>query len=279
MKAELRGVTYHYERRGTGEPLLFLHGFTGSMKTWHFLEARFVRDYQLIFVDIIGHGHSESPKDFRRYAINEVAKDLTALLDLLNIDKVHLIGYSMGGRLALTFACLFPERIASLILESSSPGLKTEAERMARRLRDQKLAESICEDGIPAFVNRWENLELFDSQKCLPESSRSALREQRLANLSNGLSNSLIGMGTGAQPSWWKHLATLQVPVLLITGALDAKFCKIASELCDRLPDADWQAVPDAGHAVHLEQPSDYQERIHTFIQCQALRLREENIK
>ncbi|MET1249681.1 2-succinyl-6-hydroxy-2,4-cyclohexadiene-1-carboxylate synthase [Sporolactobacillus sp. STCC-11] len=279
MKAELRGVIYHYERKGTGEPLLFLHGFTGSMETWHFLEARLARDYQLIFVDIIGHGYSESPEDSRRYAINEVAKDLLTLLDLLNLDKVHLIGYSMGGRLALTFACLFPERIATLILESSSPGLKTEAERMARRLRDQKLAESICEDGIPAFVNRWENLELFDSQKHLPESRRSALREQRLSNQSIGLSRSLIGMGTGAQPSWWEHLSTLQIPVLLITGALDVKFCKIASELRDRLPNADWQVVPVAGHAVHLEQPSDYQKRIHTFIQCHALRLREENIK
>jgi 2-succinyl-6-hydroxy-2,4-cyclohexadiene-1-carboxylate synthase len=279
MKAELRGVTYHYERKGTGEPLLFLHGFTGSMKTWRFLEARFARDYRLIFVDIIGHGYSESPENSRRYAINEVAKDLTALLDLLNLDKVHLIGYSMGGRLALTFTCLFPERVASLILESSSPGLKTEEERIARRLRDQKLADSICENGIPAFVNRWENLVLFDSQKCLPESRRSALREQRLLNQSIGLSRSLIGMGTGTQPSWWERLSTLHIPVLLITGALDAKFCKIASELRDRLLDADWQVVSDAGHAVHLEQPSDYQRLIHTFLQCHLLKLREEKIK
>lgn len=274
MKIELRGVSYHYEQKGAGEPLLFLHGFTGSMNTWHFLEARFARDYQLIFVDIIGHGHSGSPEDPQRYAINEVAKDLSVLLDLLNLDKVHLIGYSMGGRLALTFTCLFPERVASLILESSSPGLKTEEERMARRVRDQKLADSICEEGIPAFVNRWEKLALFDSQKCLPESKRLALRKQRLSNQSIGLSRSLIGMGTGAQPSWWERLPALHIPILLITGALDAKFCRIASELRNRLPDADWQVVSDAGHAVHLERPSDYQKLIHTFVQCHALKVK-----
>jgi 2-succinyl-6-hydroxy-2,4-cyclohexadiene-1-carboxylate synthase len=150
---------------------------------------------------------------------------------------------------------------------------------MERRLRDQKLADSIREDGIPAFVHRWENLALFDSQKCLSESRRSDLREQRLSNQSIGLSRSLIGMGTGAQPSWWERLHALHIPVLLITGSLDAKFCRIASEMRDRLPDADWQIVSDAGHTVHLEQPSDYQKLIHAFVQRHVLKLREENIK
>ncbi|MCO7125727.1 2-succinyl-6-hydroxy-2,4-cyclohexadiene-1-carboxylate synthase [Sporolactobacillus shoreicorticis] len=267
MKAELRGVVYHYELKGSGVPLLLLHGFTGSMETWHFLEELMIKNYQLIFVDIIGHGQTDCPKDAQRYSIIEVANDLKALLDLLGLDRVHILGYSMGGRLALTFACLFPERILSLILESSSPGLKTEEERYERRLHDRNLAESICARGIHAFVDYWEQIPLFHSQKKLPMRKRAVLHNQRLSNQTTGLSNSLIGMGTGSQPSWWDHLPSLLVPVLLMTGSVDSKFCSIASEMHDRLPNAKWRVIPNAGHTVHLEQQRLFSQCVHTFVQ------------
>ncbi|MFT8309585.1 MAG: 2-succinyl-6-hydroxy-2,4-cyclohexadiene-1-carboxylate synthase [Sporolactobacillus sp.] len=267
MKAELRGVVYHYELKGSGVPLLLLHGFTGSVETWRFLEDVMLKDYQLILVDIIGHGQTGCPKDAQRYSITETAKDMNALLELLEFERVHVLGYSMGGRLALSFACLFPERISSLILESSSPGLKTEVERRERRLHDKELADSIRKHGIPAFVSRWEQLALFDSQRKLSQRKRAVLRAQRLSNQPIGLSNSLIGMGTGAQPSWWGHLSSLRFPILLITGSIDNKFCMIASEMHDRMPNAEWQVVPNAGHAVHLEQPFLFSQYVHIFVQ------------
>ncbi|MCO7176218.1 2-succinyl-6-hydroxy-2,4-cyclohexadiene-1-carboxylate synthase [Sporolactobacillus kofuensis] len=269
MKAQIRGVSYHYELKGSGEPLLLLHGFTGSMDTWRFMEHVFANEYQLILVDIIGHGKTESPGDPKRYAMNEAARDLCNLLDLLTIEKVHVLGYSMGGRLALSFSCLFPNRVMSLTLESSSPGLRTEKERHERRLNDQRLAISIRENGMQKFVNHWESIALFESQKQLPEEKRMALRNQRLANKEQALACSLLGMGTGAQPSWWEHLPLLTMPVLLITGEWDHKFCSIASEMTRLLPDSEWEIIPHSGHAVHLERADEYQEIIRSFIKEQ----------
>lgn len=267
MKINLRGVDYHYEQTGFGTPVLLLHGFTGSSTTWRFLEKEAAEQkIRLIAVDIIGHGLTECPERPNRYAITEAAKDLAALLDVLKLDAIHLVGYSMGGRLALSFSCMFAERVRTLTLESASPGLKTETERQRRRDRDAHLAARIRNYGLLSFVNDWENIPLFASQKDLPKSVRSSLRDQRLASSEHGLAGSLIGMGTGAQPSWWTQLATLHVPTLLITGARDRKFCTIASEMEQALPLAEWCVVPNAGHAVHLEKPEPFKSALVSFI-------------
>ncbi|BBN98828.1 2-succinyl-6-hydroxy-2,4-cyclohexadiene-1-carboxylate synthase [Sporolactobacillus terrae] len=267
MKINLRGVHYHYEQTGLGTPVLLLHGFTGSSTTWHFLEKEAAEQkIRLITVDIIGHGLTECPERPNRYAITEAAKDLAALLDVLKLDAVHLVGYSMGGRLALSFSCMFPKRVRTLTLESASPGLKTEMERQKRRDRDVHLAERIKKYGLLSFVNDWENIPLFASQKDLPKNVRSSLRDQRLASSAHGLVCSLIGMGTGVQPSWWTQLTTLHVPTFLITGARDRKFCTLASEMKQALPCAEWYIVPNAGHAVHLEKPDPFKNALVSFI-------------
>ena len=114
--------------------------------------------------------------------MEEMANDLKCIFDKFSITKAHVLGYSMGGRLALTFANLYPQCVRSLILESTSPGLETEEERSERRKSDQQLAERILNDGIEAFVERWENITLFESQKRLPlgtknEYSKSTFNE------------------------------------------------------------------------------------------------------
>ena len=228
MKINCRDVTYHVKIVGFGEPLLLLHGFTGNVDTWRFLTPLFGKHYQLIMVDIIGHGKTEVSVDLERYRIEQMANDLKSIFEKLSISKAHVLGYSMGGRLALTFANLYPQCVHSLLLESASPGLETESEQLARRKQDQTLAERILTDGIENFVGSWENIALFESQKRLPDEQRLSIRKQRLSNSPLGLANSLLGMGTGSQPSWWEELENIMVPVLLITGELDLKFCKIA---------------------------------------------------
>ena len=110
----------------------------------------------------------------RRYQIEQVASDLKNILEQLAISKVHILGYSMGGRLALTFASLYPQCVRSLLLESTSPGLETEEERMERRKQDQQLANRILTNGMEAFVELWENISLFESQKKLSLRNKGA---------------------------------------------------------------------------------------------------------
>src|SRR5437764_14892874 len=128
----------------------------------------------------------------------------------------------MGGRIALYTA--FSSFFRALILESASPGLADPVEREQRRLSDEALAASIERDGVPAFIERWENLPLFASQKTLPLDCREKLHQQRLQNSATGLAQGLHGEGTGVQLSLHAQLPTFNIHVLLIAGEVAVKY-------------------------------------------------------
>ena len=266
MKIVANGVAYYVEVYGKGEPLLLLHGFTGSIETWKKFVSMWKNDRRLILVDIIGHGYSDSPDNYNRYAVEQVAADLDEILHKLNVAQTNVLGYSMGGRLALTFAVLYPHRVRKLILESSSPGLKTEEERLARMESDEALATEIEKHGVEWFVEKWENIPLFASQKRLSKEIQNSIREERLRNNEKGLANSLRGMGTGRQPSWWDRLTEVAIPTLLLCGEEDKKFCQIAFEMAQLIPNAVVSQIYKSGHAIHVEQPGIFAKIVDEFI-------------
>lgn len=193
-------------------------------------------------------------------------EDLVAILDALGVERTHLLGYSMGGRVALATAVAHPERIASLILESASPGLAGADERQARIASDNALAELAEREGTETFIARWERMPLFASQERLPEQIRRRLHEQRLANNPKGLANSLRGLGTGVQPSLWDRLEELRMPCLVMAGGLDAKFVAIAERMANAVAGARPAVVAGAGHTVHLEQPAAFERLVTEFL-------------
>lgn len=209
-----------------------------------------------IALDLPGHGHSTTPAP---YTMAQAAADIIAQF---NGRPFHLLGYSMGGRLALYIALHYPDSVASLILESASPGLAEAAARQQRRQQDNALADRIERDGIVAFVDFWERLSLWESQRQLAEETRIALHHRRLQNNPIGLANSLRGMGTGMQPSLWSQLGTLPMPVHLIVGALDQKFVTIAQQMAAAMDDVRLDIVAEAGHTVHLERPLHFADLI-----------------
>ncbi len=262
----INSCSYHCSENGNGRPLILLHGFTGSSVNWRRVTAVLSNHFRLITIDLLGHGRTDSPNNPARYRMEQASADLIALLDNLGVAQTALLGYSMGGRLALYTAVHHPHRISRLILESASPGLQTAVERSERRQRDEALAGQIERDGIPTFVDFWESLSLWESQKRLPEGIRLTLRRQRLQNNSKGLANTLRGMGTGVQPSLWPRLADLHMPVLLLAGALDEKFVGINRQMAAQLPSARLQIVADAGHTIHLERPSIFNHLLLQFL-------------
>ncbi|WEG11982.1 2-succinyl-6-hydroxy-2,4-cyclohexadiene-1-carboxylate synthase [Pullulanibacillus sp. KACC 23026] len=247
-----------YKVEGEGIPLLLLHGFTGTHHTWDPFVEEWKDQFQLICVDIVGHGESqvqgEDSCNSHFYTMEEMASALIKLLEHLKVNHVLVIGYSMGARLGLYFTCRHPNRVIGLVMESGSPGLKTEEERLERKRRDEELAERILNEGVLSFVNDWESIPLFETQKRLPLPVQEAVRSERLGQTAEGLAGSLRGMGTGSQPSLWEDLELVEPPVWLITGEWDKKFIDIAKEMYGRLTHVYMSIVPEAGHAVHVEQ-------------------------
>ncbi|TRM13016.1 2-succinyl-6-hydroxy-2,4-cyclohexadiene-1-carboxylate synthase [Lentibacillus cibarius] len=263
MYVTISDAVYWYEWNGNGEPVVLLHGFTGSSRTWDSLITDWLPDFKTIAIDLPGHGKTVSqPKD-----MEAVCSDLVSLLDQLQLDKVHLIGYSMGGRTALSMAMLYPDRVMSLTLESASPGLNDEQQRSSRRHQDEKLASWIKTNGINTFVDYWEGLPLFRTQKTMPKDVQQRIRNERLQQSAEGLAQSLMTMGTGVQPSWWGGLSSLRLPVLLLVGEEDAKFITINRAMEAYIPASDLHVVENAGHAIHVEQPNIFGKIVKGFLQ------------
>lgn len=263
LNAELRDPALHL---AVPRMLVLLHGFTGSASGWGaHLDAFASSGIRAIALDMLGHGASDAPTNPHRYTIDHCRDDILAALSELGVkpDEAILLGYSMGGRIALYTA--LSGFFRAVILESASPGLATETEREQRRASDEALATTLERDGIAAFVEHWESLPLFASQRALPEAVRMTLHKQRLRNRADGLANSLRGVGTGAQPPLYDRLPELTIPVLLLAGELDAKYGAIARSMALRLPRAELRIIAGAGHTVHLERPEQFDKAVLDF--------------
>lgn len=266
MRLQLNGLHYNIERAGQGAPLVLLHGFTGSAAGWQSHVAVFANSCSIYALDLLGHGKTDAPSDATCYGMEWCVADLLALMDYFEMERANVLGYSMGGRVALHFANAHPERMDKLILESASPGLETQVEREERAASDAQLAEKIEREGIKWFAEYWSQLPLLATQAHLPASVREELRAQRLQNRAEGLANSLRGLSVGVQESLWDRLPYMRVRTLLIAGKLDEKFTGIAKRMEQSLPNAALEIVEDAGHAVHLEQAEKFDEVVGGFL-------------
>ncbi len=168
---------------------------------------------------------------------------------------MHLVGYSLGGRLALQLAARHPEKILSLTLLSSSPGLPSAAGRAARRRADDALATDLETRGLKAFLPSWYALALFGGLRRKPELFRRLLARRR-QNDAAALARALRGCSVGRQRSLWLQLPKLNMPVLLIAGRSDEKYVRLMRLMQRQIPGARFCVVPGAAHAVVEEQPA-----------------------
>lgn len=234
--------------------IVSLHGFTGESSDFDPLREFLPAHVRLNAPDLPGHGSRRHLRDLQDYSIES---HLALISEAATTPQITLLGYSLGGRLALHWALAHPERIARLILIGASPGLATSAEREERRLADATLADFIRTRGLDAFFKYWHNQTFFQPLLKLPTERLSPILERRHRNDPEGLALSLDNVGTGTLPSLWPRLKELRCPVDLVTGEHDEKFTRLAREMGVHLPRARLSVVEGAGHAVHLERPGD----------------------
>ena len=246
----------HYECIGRSDrpPLLLLHGFLGSGSDWDALVDHFADQFYCITVDLPGHGQSVECVDPSLYSFLGARDAIVSIVDRLHVRNGYLIGYSMGGRLALSVAIHAPGLFAHVVLESSSPGLKTPIDRAARNLQDDEVASEIESISFPAFLDRWYSQPLFSSLQARPDLLRW-LKTTRLCQSPDELARALRGLGIGRQPSYWDRLSRMNVPLLLVTGELDQKYIRIGENMASLCKEARTAIVPGAGHNTRLENP------------------------
>jgi 2-succinyl-6-hydroxy-2,4-cyclohexadiene-1-carboxylate synthase len=245
-------------------PVLFLHGFMGSSADWRDTMEAFGDRTLCIAPDLPGHGASLG-LIAEAYTIEGSARTVIGTLDEFDIERPAIVGYSMGGRLALYLALRHPERCAGLFLESASPGLETEVERTARRHADEDRAKRLQSEDLEAFLREWYRQPLFSSlgrDEILLRRTIDARRRNDPAELAR----SLRGMGTGNQPSLWGELDGLAVPALAVAGGLDEKYATISSRMAGISPRIESELVRGAGHNVHDEAPAEYGTLLGRFL-------------
>jgi 2-succinyl-6-hydroxy-2,4-cyclohexadiene-1-carboxylate synthase len=234
--------------------IVSLHGFTGEGADFEAIRAALSSDAKFNTPDLPGHGSRRHQRDLRDYSIEA---HLALITEAATSPQITLLGYSLGGRLALHWALAHPERVARLILIGASPGLATGAEREERRLADATLADFIRTRGLDAFFKYWHTQTFFQPLLKLPSDRLDPILARRHRNDPEGLALSLDNVGTGTLPSLWPRLKELRCPVDLVTGEYDEKFTRLAREMGAHLPKARLSVVENAGHAVHLERPED----------------------
>ena len=263
---DAEGVRLHVAEMGSGTPVVLLHGFTGSALAMAGLAGGLSDSHRTLSLDLVGHGRSAAPRDAAAYSMTACVGQLAAFLDELGLHDAHLIGYSMGGRVALAFCVAHPARVTSALLVGASAGIRDPQQRADRVRDDEALAERIEREGVEAFVDFWVSQPFLVNARRLGARGVAEARKMRLANSAHGLAASLRGMGSGAQPPMHDALARVGAPICLAVGEEDLKFRALAAELAQELPNARIEIVPQAGHSAHTDNPAAFLELARRFL-------------
>ena len=256
MIVEGDDVRLNYFVTGEGTPVTLLHGFTQSGRSWLEVISKLLPGFMWIVPDLRGHGETRT-RPGAPCSMDACTRDLELLLDHLGVSRTHLVGYSMGGRLALHVAARQPERILSLLTIGAHAGLE-EAAREGRRLGDDALARRIEQEGLEAFVNHWSGLPMFAGLERRGPAFVAQARAERMTNHVAGLACSLRGMGAGVMEPLWDDLGTLSIPCTFVAGQLDHGYVTSARRLAATVPNGRVEVVPRAGHTVHQERPEAF---------------------
>ena len=231
--------------------LVLLHGFTGAPSSWDAVVERLPRDLRIARPALMGH--AGAPSTARSF--DEEVDRLAEILRSEDLAGAHVVGYSLGARVALGLVARHPAIASRATFLSGSPGLRDEHERFARREADRVRARTLETDGIDAFVDAWEREPIFATQSALPGDVRSAHRARRQSHDPGGLAASLRVLGQGSMPAY--ELARIQIPITLVVGSEDPKARGHAQRMAESLSDARIVVLRGAGHDLVLERPAE----------------------
>ncbi|CAK1363198.1 unnamed protein product [Cercospora beticola] len=244
------GVYLYYEVHGTGRPLLLTHGYSSSSEMWRGQVGALSRQFKLIIWDMRGHGKSDYPRDQQAYSEAHTVADMSAILDnVCGRGTMAIIGgLSLGGYMSMAFYRMYPDRVTALLIIDTGPGFKKDSARDDWNKYANSTAENFERDG------------LADLQ------SQSAERSQDMHRNAKGLALAARGMLAQRDSSVIDSLSKIAVPSLVVVGADDKPFIAASDYMAKKIPNAKKVVVPNAGHAVNIDQPGAFLEAIKPFL-------------
>jgi len=240
-----------HEHPGHAAPWILLHGFTGSPMSFAALRQRLPKTTGTVALTLPGHGPLPLARAEQSFddAVDALARVLRAYA------PAPMLGYSLGGRLAMGLLRRHPHLISRLVAIAAHPGLHDRAAAQRRRQADQRLAAGLRQNGREAFMATWQDLPLFASQRQLPPALLEAQRRVRRQHDAGQLAAALEQLSLGGMPTNAPATSRAHQPVDLLVGAKDHKFVALNQELARGSPRCRLHIVEDVGHNVLLEAP------------------------
>ncbi|WP_013334452.1 alpha/beta fold hydrolase [Gloeothece verrucosa] len=265
-KNNLGQLSYLDSYQQKKETIIFLHGFTNNSHSFLGLPETIINQYRCLIPDLPGHGKTHLLQGANTFNTDAQVALLKEWLCSLKVNKFHLLGYSMGGRLALQFALKNLAQIQSLILVSTTAGIQDEIFRLERRQADDKLATKILSSEPIDFLKFWLSQPLFQGISEQGEDFIAEEIKKRLPLQKSGLVCSLKYFSSGIMPSVWDQLAKLKMPCLIIAGSRDTKYSKIAWELVNSIPNTKINLLQTT-HTPLIESPLLFWKSVIKFLQ------------
>lgn len=246
----------HVSCVGSNEETLWigLHGFTGSGADFGPLVNELPQGTSFEAPDLPGHGLFAKWASADCVSMDACDAMLLERIQGLENRRVVLLGYSMGGRVALHFASQFSHLLDAIVLIGANPGISDETQREQRLRWEQELCTRLGDDGVTGFMGYWQQLEIIRSQQSLPPKILEAMHTRRAQALAEGLIQNIRGMGTGSMRPLWNVLPDIQCPLLFCAGEEDPKYRSIGEQVVAQVQNGKLGVIRGkVGHAAHLE--------------------------
>ncbi len=251
----------YYEVSGTGQPVIFIHGFTLDSRMWELQWQALRKRYRVVRYDVRGFGRSS-----RATGPHDPAEDLAALLHHLNIERAHLIGLSMGANIALHFATRYPQRVLKVV--AADPNLDGFTDYTP------ELFSALSQVFDAAAQKGWseETQHLWLQTPLLRLQAPTVAHQTLLKNMVRAYSgdqfvNPSVAALNYGQPPTAARIDSLEVPVLVVVGEKDEESIqRIARLIAQKVPRAQLQVVPKAGHLSNLDHPKYFNRAVLQFL-------------
>ena len=250
MKARVNGIEIDYEDTGRGRAVLLSHGFSATRRMWTGQHEAFRDRYRVISWDMRGHGQTEAPDDPAQYSHPLTVADMKGLLEHLGIRRAVIGGLSLGGTMSLEFYVAHPEMVEALVICDSGPGYRNAEAREKWNERARKRAEGFETRGLDELSTR----------------SREAQEARPYHRSAQGLAHAARGMLAQKDARVMDTLPSIAVPTLVIVGDRDEPFVAPCEYMAKKIPGARKVVIPNAGHAVNLDQPAAFNAAVAGFL-------------